>query len=156
MESCFPPLTGLSLRDNSNSSSKGNKKRHSSNNSVSSGSAKDNDKCTQSCNDTIPSKLEVLQDLDLYYIRQIASSLKVTKTNTQIQMFYFYFYLYFLLFFFSLLFCSIFNVNTCAYCMHWWSLRGSKCMGNSLRCSDTSLPSKWTMHCAHYYFGMKK
>lgn len=75
MESCFPPLTGLSLRDSSSSSTKGNKKRHSTNNSIQSGSTKDPD--AQQTNDTITSKLEVLQDLDLYYIRQIASSLKV-------------------------------------------------------------------------------
>lgn len=78
MESCFPPLAGLSLRDSSNAT-KGHKNRHStSGTSLSSQDARNN---AANSNECMP-KLEVLQDLDLYYIRQIASSLKVTHTHT--------------------------------------------------------------------------
>lgn len=69
MESCFPPLAALSLRSNSNSN-KSHKNRHSTGGTP-----------QQDCgrNKEFMPKLEVLQDLDLYYIRQIASSLKVIK-----------------------------------------------------------------------------
>lgn len=80
MESCFPPLAGLSLRDSSNSA-KSHKNRHSTNGTpLSSQDARNN---SVNSNECMP-KLEVLQDLDLYYIRQIASSLKVNanKYNT--------------------------------------------------------------------------
>lgn len=78
MESCFPPLAGLSLRDSSNVA-KSHKNRHSTNGTpLSSQDARNN---SVNSNECMP-KLEVLQDLDLYYIRQIASSLKVTLTNT--------------------------------------------------------------------------
>lgn len=76
MESCFPPLAGLSLRDSSNVA-KSNKNRHStSGKTLSSQDARNHSVNNNEC---MP-KLEVLQDLDLYYIRQIASSLKVTHT----------------------------------------------------------------------------
>lgn len=70
MESCFPPLAALSLRGSSGS--KGQKNRHST------GGVQPahDDIRLQNHKDFLP-KLEVLQDLDLYYIRQIASSLKV-------------------------------------------------------------------------------
>lgn len=61
MDKCFPPLGALSLRDNRKGSA--NTNRHSSHGG-------------QSPNDT-PGKIEILQDLDLYYIRQIAHNLKV-------------------------------------------------------------------------------
>lgn len=96
MESCFPPLAGLSLRGSV--SGKKLKNRHSMGAAMHS-----EDKSANTIGDhyylnkTIPtsqsayttehimgntrrdylSKLEVLQDLDLYYIRQMASSLKV-------------------------------------------------------------------------------
>lgn len=73
MESCFPPLAGLSLRDGSNAA-KSHKNRHSTSGTpLSSQDARNN---AVNSNECMP-KLEVLQDLDLYYIRQIASSLKV-------------------------------------------------------------------------------
>uniref|UniRef100_A0A1B0DDI2 Uncharacterized protein n=1 Tax=Phlebotomus papatasi TaxID=29031 RepID=A0A1B0DDI2_PHLPP len=68
MESCFPPLAGLSLRSGSGTNSKSQKNRHSTG-----GTPKDN--LGVDHKDYLP-KLEVLQDLDLYYIRQIACSLK--------------------------------------------------------------------------------
>lgn len=76
MESCFPPLAAaLSLRSSSNSKSQRN--RHNSggpipNDIYSVGDTKNAD------DQEFNAKLEVLQDLDLYYIRQIASSLKVS------------------------------------------------------------------------------
>lgn len=78
MDSCFPPLANLSLRGSSRGN-KPNKNRHSTD-----GSAHNNSQLYYHNNDNIRNhteimpKLEVLQDLDLYYIRQIASSLKVT------------------------------------------------------------------------------
>lgn len=101
MESCFPPLAALSLRGSV--SGKKLKNRHSMG---SAGMQSQNGGPTADqttigdhyyLNTTIPqsqsaytaecmvggnrrdylSKLEVLQDLDLYYIRQMASSLKV-------------------------------------------------------------------------------
>lgn len=73
MESCFPPLASLSLRGNSNGN-KSQKKRHST------GGATQHHQ--QQAMSGVPNKdsltkLDVLEDLDLYYIRQIASSLKV-------------------------------------------------------------------------------
>lgn len=73
MDSCFPPLANLSLRGSSRG--KSNKNRHSTD-----GSAHKNSQLFYHSNNErteIMPKLEVLQDLDLYYIRQIASSLKV-------------------------------------------------------------------------------
>lgn len=95
MESCFPPLAALSLRSsgrNNNSKSQKNN-RHSTNSptkttppsspnyyssqlDTSYNLNDNNDKAIQ--NEEFTPKLEVLQDLDLYYIRQIASSLKVS------------------------------------------------------------------------------
>lgn len=74
MESCFPPLASLSLRGNSGAN-KTHKNRHST---AGGGTAHQhqNDCGTPNNREFMP-KLEVLQDLDLYYIRQIASSLKV-------------------------------------------------------------------------------
>lgn len=66
MESCFPPIASLSLRNKSGS------KAHKSASSTS-----DRSSVYQlQQKETMP-KIEILQDLDLYYIRQIASSLKV-------------------------------------------------------------------------------
>lgn len=100
MESCFPPLASLSLRGSSNSASsspspaavsaqtnnKHQKNRHSlGSSSISGGSGTDmanharvgSDGSNSHNSDYLP-KLEVIQDLDLYYIRQIACSLKVS------------------------------------------------------------------------------
>lgn len=95
MESCFPPLASLSLRGNSaNSSSttaavaaatnnKHQKNRHSLGggagmaSSNGSGVEGDNGSRNNNHSDYLP-KLDVIQDLDLYYIRQIACSLKVS------------------------------------------------------------------------------
>lgn len=78
MESCFPPLASLSLRGNSGAN-KTQKNRHST---AGSGTAHQhqNDCGTPNNREFMP-KLEVLQDLDLYYIRQIASSLKVNISS---------------------------------------------------------------------------
>lgn len=76
MESCFPPLASLSLRGNSNAN-KTHKNRHSTGGTPQQQQQHQHGDCgTRNHTEFIP-KLEVLQDLDLYYIRQIASSLKV-------------------------------------------------------------------------------
>ncbi|CAG5075797.1 Similar to Rtkn: Rhotekin (Rattus norvegicus) [Cotesia congregata] len=67
MESCFPPLKSLSLRD-----SKKCKKRLSDNHSF-------EDKSENQ------EKFQVLQDLDLYYIRQIAHNLKEYDLEQKIE-----------------------------------------------------------------------
>lgn len=83
MESCFPPLAGLSLRGSSSS-----KKHRQSTGAIfrdadnsrqppSSGQQLQQQQQQRHNNKDFMPKLEVLQDLDLYYIRQIASSLKV-------------------------------------------------------------------------------
>lgn len=80
MDSCFPPLASLSLRGNSKNSGKSNKNRHSTDGSTHHTASlfyKSNDSSVRNHIDIMP-KLEVLQDLDLYYIRQIAQSLKVS------------------------------------------------------------------------------
>lgn len=74
MESCFPPIAGLSLRGKSGAKSQ--KNRHSTGDQR----HHDNNVHHQQQKELMP-KIEILQDLDLYYIRQIASSLKV-NTNT--------------------------------------------------------------------------
>lgn len=96
MESCFPPLANLRGSSNSTNSSsssastnKHQKYRHSlgggvglaSNDKAGSGGGGGTD-CSNGSRDSdyIP-KLEVIQDLDLYYIRQIACSLKVRIMN---------------------------------------------------------------------------
>ena len=63
MDSCFPPLAALSLRD----SDKNNKPRHGQQNVFNIGLP----------TNANTGKIEILQDLDLYYIRQIAHNLKV-------------------------------------------------------------------------------
>ncbi|CAD7088397.1 unnamed protein product [Hermetia illucens] len=84
MESCFPPLAAaLSLRSSSNSKSQRN--RHNSggpipNDIYSVGDTKNAD------DQEFNAKLEVLQDLDLYYIRQIASSLKELDLEQKIDL----------------------------------------------------------------------
>ena len=90
MESCFPPLAALSLRGNS--SSKKQKHRYSTGVDLNDDKLRYDDQKQQQQQQQQPHqptqpqhrnnsefmpKLEVLQDLDLYYIRQIASSLKV-------------------------------------------------------------------------------
>lgn len=96
MESCFPPLAALSLRG-----SLGGKKQKNRHSLGSNFPAGDSDHYQLAKPPPMPhsqsayghhqqllsggqqpqrdylSKLEVLQDLDLYYIRQMASSLKV-------------------------------------------------------------------------------
>lgn len=68
MDSCFPPLATLSLRDTKKSPT-------TIKHRLSSG-----DSPTPSVGGHSPGKIEILQDLDFYYIRQIAHNLKV-KTN---------------------------------------------------------------------------
>ena len=100
MESCFPPLASLSLRGSSNSTSsssassttsaKGTQKnRHSlgvSGIAASNGSGGGDSEARNNNNyssEYLP-KLDVIQDLDLYYIRQIACSLKVSPGGRSI------------------------------------------------------------------------
>lgn len=95
MDSCFPPLANLSLRGSSRAN-KPNKNRHSTD-----GSAHNNSHLFYQNNDHIRNhseimpKLEVLQDLDLYYIRQIASSLKVTTAHSDLECVFFLCLLFF-------------------------------------------------------------
>lgn len=95
MDSCFPPLASLSLRGSSKAN-KPNKNRHSTDGSThhhqTSLFYQNNHSNTVRNHTDIMPKLEVLQDLDLYYIRQIANSLKVgfvqsnLKYNTYINL----------------------------------------------------------------------
>ena len=66
MDSCFPPLAALSLREQKKSSTLSVRNRLSS-----------GDKPASPVGNSAPGKIEILQDLDLYYIRQIAHNLKV-------------------------------------------------------------------------------
>lgn len=66
MDSCFPPLAALRLRDASESSTIALARNRLSGQHDSLRSA-----------NLPPDKIEILQDLDLYYIRQIAHNLKV-------------------------------------------------------------------------------
>jgi hypothetical protein len=67
MDSCFPPLSALSLRDHkSNGHQPGNKRHGRPASTQQSPGDPDN-----------YGKIEILQDLDLYYIRQIAHNLQV-------------------------------------------------------------------------------
>lgn len=79
MDSCFPPLAGLSLRGSSKNAGKSNKNRHSTDGSHHNSTLfyRPNDYSIRNQTEIMP-KLEVLQDLDLYYIRQIAQSFKVS------------------------------------------------------------------------------
>lgn len=69
MDSCFPPLAALSLRDTrkNNPAATGNTTTTTTNGAMQN---------RQSATPDI-GKIEILQDLDLYYIRQIAHNLKV-------------------------------------------------------------------------------
>lgn len=98
MESCFPPLASLSLRSSSSANSSAANGKHQKNyrHSVGGGASSGNSgACVatstgntsagaataageQNHNAYLP-KLDVIEDLDLYYIRQIACSLKVSK-----------------------------------------------------------------------------
>lgn len=69
MDSCFPTFAALSLRDSKKSSTINIKNRFSSGDAPQHLPGKSNN----------PGKIDVLQDLDLYYIRQIAHNLKVKK-----------------------------------------------------------------------------
>lgn len=71
MNSCFPPIAALSLRDSKKSSTISMRHRLSSGDSQS----------TIIDKPTNTGKIEILQDLDLYYIRQIAHNLKVIYSN---------------------------------------------------------------------------
>lgn len=77
MESCFPPLVALSLRSGSgdNIGDKSHKTKRYSSTSASNNASNQSNLITNQKDGL--QKLEILQDLDLYYIRQIASSLKV-------------------------------------------------------------------------------
>lgn len=98
MDSCFPPLANLSLRGSSRSN-KPNKNRHSTDGSAHNDSHlfyHQNNDHLRNHSEIMP-KLEVLQDLDLYYVRQIASSLKVkqaeqTQSHDPILFCFFYYY----------------------------------------------------------------
>nr|CAD7589726.1 unnamed protein product [Timema genevievae] len=69
MDSCFPPFAALSLRDNSNrKSGAGRNGSRPISAQVPPGGAEIPPEKT--------GKIEILQDLDLYYIRQIAHNLK--------------------------------------------------------------------------------
>ncbi|EEB16132.1 hypothetical protein Phum_PHUM406480 [Pediculus humanus corporis] len=74
--SCFPPLGSLSLRESKKCKNYGKESRRSITgppNVVLSSDDDDN-------NEFGPNgKIEILQDLDLYYIRQIAHNLKVRR-----------------------------------------------------------------------------
>lgn len=73
MDSCFPPLSALSLRDSK-------KTNITVRNRLSSGDAPP----LPSGKTATPGKIEILQDLDLYYIRQIAHNLKVNTHECDI------------------------------------------------------------------------
>ncbi|XP_051160755.1 rhotekin-like isoform X2 [Leptopilina boulardi] len=73
MDSCFPPLAALSLRDTKKSSS-------TIKHRLSSG-----DSPTSSVGGHSPGKIEILQDLDFYYIRQIAHNLKEYDLEQKIE-----------------------------------------------------------------------
>lgn len=70
MDSCFPPLGALSLRDSKKSLNLGKEARRSMTGPSKVAASEDG----ESNHD---GKIEILQDLDLYYIRQIAHNLKV-------------------------------------------------------------------------------
>jgi hypothetical protein len=67
MDSCFPPLSALSLRDHKSNGHQPGSKRHGRPASTQQPPG-DPDNY---------GKIEILQDLDLYYIRQIAHNLQV-------------------------------------------------------------------------------
>ncbi|XP_043290150.1 rhotekin-like isoform X2 [Venturia canescens] len=78
MDSCFPPLAALNLRDAKNKSSQVTvKNRHSSGDNQ---PPLPNGKSLP-----VPGKIEILQDLDLYYIRQIAHNLKEYDLEQKIE-----------------------------------------------------------------------
>ncbi|XP_023287617.1 rhotekin isoform X2 [Orussus abietinus] len=74
MDSCFPPLSALSLRDPKKSSTIAGRNRHSSGENPLPPAAP-----------PTPGKIEILQDLDLYYIRQIAHNLKEYDLEQKIE-----------------------------------------------------------------------
>ncbi|XP_066585985.1 rhotekin-like isoform X3 [Prorops nasuta] len=74
MDSCFPPLAALSLRDPKKSSTIVVRNRHSS-----------GEDSLPSPITTNPGRIEILQDLDLYYIRQIAHNLKEYDLEQKIE-----------------------------------------------------------------------
>lgn len=72
MNSCFPPIAALNIGDKGNEK----KKYWGSNSNL----KKQSLKKEKMADANGAGKIEVLQDLDLYYIKQIAHSLKVTHT----------------------------------------------------------------------------
>lgn len=68
MDSCFPPLAALSLRDHRKSNGHQTTNNRQGRPSAAQQSPGEADSY---------GKIEILQDLDLYYIRQIAHNLKV-------------------------------------------------------------------------------
>ncbi|XP_034934432.1 rhotekin-like isoform X2 [Chelonus insularis] len=74
MDSCFPPLAALSLRDSKKSSTMTVKNRLSS-----------GDNSLLNEKPPNPGTIEILQDLDLYYIRQIAHNLKEYDLEQKIE-----------------------------------------------------------------------
>lgn len=86
MDSCFPPLANLSLRGSSRAN-KPNKNRHSTDGSAHNDSHffYQNSDHIRNHSEIMP-KLEVLQDLDLYYVRQLASSLKELDLEQKIDL----------------------------------------------------------------------
>jgi hypothetical protein len=75
MDSCFPPLAALSLRDHR----KSNGHQSGSNRQGRPTSAQPPPGETDNYG-----KIHILQDLDLYYIRQIAHNLKVASIGTSL------------------------------------------------------------------------
>lgn len=77
MNSCFPPIAALNIGDNG-SAEKAKKKSSiwGSNSNLKKLSLTKKDKMAAEANNGA-GKIEVLQDLDLYYIKQIAHNLKV-------------------------------------------------------------------------------
>lgn len=75
MDSCFPPLGALSLKDSRKSLNLG-KELGTGRRSVSGAPRPASDDEEPNYN----GKIEILQDLDLYYIRQIAHNLKVRNS----------------------------------------------------------------------------
>lgn len=84
MDSCFPPFGALSLKD-SRKSLNVSKEYNSARRSISGAPPTvldDEDETNHN------GKIEILQDLDLYYIRQIAHNLKVRWDNSFIDLFF--------------------------------------------------------------------
>lgn len=87
MNSCFPPIAALNIGD-SGSVEKPKKKSSiwGSNSNLKKLSLTKKDKMTAEANNNGAGKIEVLQDLDLYYIKQIAHNLKEYDLEQKIEL----------------------------------------------------------------------